>query len=254
MMIVRERQNKYIMIEQDHHARISGQLAANLKDSFFLEERLKQPVLFAIENHDFAWKMIDKQPFWNDRKQKPYMFTDFPNPAKTVFYKHGIDEVEQHNLYAALLCSEHYTRFLLNDPGEESQLFVQHERERQKQIINRLEAYDKNIFDVHYGWLQFFDSLSLYLCLNEPGVSKEDEHPFFKNGIPISQPLTFFHTKKVSIYWKDSQTVEMNVFPFNSPIDITIQQKSVPQKAIAENGLIKAYEQAELDTVSVRLT
>ncbi|QKY71049.1 DUF3891 family protein [Lentibacillus sp. CBA3610] len=48
-MIVRESQNKYIMIEQDHHARLSGQMAANLKDSFFLESKLNPSVLYAIE-------------------------------------------------------------------------------------------------------------------------------------------------------------------------------------------------------------
>ncbi|TFJ92680.1 DUF3891 family protein [Lentibacillus salicampi] len=252
-MIVRERQNTYIMIDQDHHAQISGQMAASLKDSFFLEERLKDSVLFAIRNHDYAWKMIDKQPFWNDQKQKPYMFTDFPNPAKTVFYKHGIDEVAHHDLYAALLCSEHYTRFLLDDPEESSRTFVQHERERQQQIIQHLEGYDKDTFAVHYGLLQFLDSLSLYICLNEPGVTKEDEHPFFKDGIPVSQHLTFFHTNKVGINWKDQETVEMDVFPFDSPIDMTIQQKSVPKKAIAENGLVNSYERTEEESVSVRL-
>ncbi|HLR63780.1 MAG TPA: DUF3891 family protein [Lentibacillus sp.] len=252
-MIVRERQNKYVMIEQDHHAQISGQLAANLKDSFFIEETWKQSVLYAIKNHDYAWKMLDKQPFWNDQKHEPYMFTDIPNSAKTVFYKHGIDEIEKHDPYASMLCSEHYTRFLIDDPKEESQSFVRHERERQQKLIQNMESYDKDIFDVHYGLLQFFDSLSLYICLNEPGAAKENEHPFFIDGIPVPKPLTFFHTNKVGIYWKDTETVEMDVFPFGSPIDITIRQKAVPQKAIAENGLINSYEQAEYETVSIQL-
>ncbi|GGJ88688.1 hypothetical protein GCM10007063_09010 [Lentibacillus kapialis] len=252
-MIVRERQNEYIMIEQDHHARISGQLAANLKDSFFIEEIWKQSVLYAIENHDYAWRMIDKQPFWNDQKQEPFMFTDIPNPVKTVFYKHGIDEVEKHDSYAALLCSEHYTRFLIDDPKDESQLFVQNERDRQQKIIHRIENYDKDIFGVHYSLLQFFDSLSLYLCLNEPGSAKKDEHPFFKDGIPVPQHLTFFHKNKVGIYWKDNGTVEMDVFPFGSPIDVTIRQKAVPKKAIAENGLISSYELADVNSASIQL-
>lgn len=252
-MIVKERQHNYIMIEQDHHARISGQMAANLKDSFFLEEHLKQSVLYAVENHDYAWKMIDKQPFWNDQKQEPYMFTDIPNPAKTVFYKHGVDEVEKQDSYAALLCSEHYARFLVDDPEKNAQLFVQNERNRQQQIIQTRERFDKEIFGVHYGLLQFFDSLSLYICLNEPGAAKENEHPFFKDGIPVPQPLTFFHTNKVGIHWKDNETVEMDVLPFSSPIDITIYQKSVPKRAIEANGLINSYEQTENETVSVQI-
>ncbi|MFD1363587.1 DUF3891 family protein [Lentibacillus salinarum] len=252
-MIVRERQNEYIMIEQNHHAQVSGQMAANLKDSFFLEDKFKSSVLYAIENHDYAWKMIDKQPFWNDQKQQPYTFTDFPNPPKTVFYKHGIDQVEKHDSYAALLCSKHYTRFLVDDTEETSRSFVQEEQERQQRLIHLLEDYDEPIFNVHSGLLQLFDSLSLYLCLNEPGVAKEDGHPFFKDGVPVPQSLTFFHTNKIHLYWTDEQSVEMDVVPFKSPVDITIQQKSVPKKAIAENGLIKSYEQAEQETVSVQL-
>ncbi|ALX49305.1 DUF3891 family protein [Lentibacillus amyloliquefaciens] len=252
-MIVREQQDSYIMIEQHHHAQVSGQLAANLKDSFFLEEDFKPSVLYAITNHDFAWKMIDKQPFWNDEKNTPYTFTDFPNPAKTVFYKHGVDEVEKHDRYAALLCSEHYARFLLDDAAEESQLFVQKERERQKRLIQFIDGYEENIFNVHRDLLRLFDSLSLYVCMNNPGVSKQNEHPFFKDGLPVPKSLTFFHTNKIDMHWKDEQSIEMGVFPFSSPVDITIYQKSVPKKAIEEYGLINSYEYTEAETLSVQL-
>ncbi|SFB07129.1 Protein of unknown function [Lentibacillus halodurans] len=252
-MIVRERQNAYIMIEQDHHAHISAKMAAGLKDSFFSGKMFKPSVLYAIEKHDYAWKMIDKQPFWNDRKQEPYMFTDFPNPAKTVFYQHGVDEVEKYDPYAALLCSEHYTRFLQHDPEEESRLFVQRERKRQVRIMQLLDDYDDNIFDIHYGLLQFFDGLSLYICMNEPGVTTENEHPFFKDGIPVSPSLPFFHNSKMHVFWKDEQTVVMDEFPFNNPIDIIIQQKSVPKKAIAEKGVINSYLNAEVQQVYICL-
>ncbi|SFE17739.1 Protein of unknown function [Lentibacillus persicus] len=252
-MIVREREDSYVMIEQDHHAQISGQLAANLKDTYFLDEALKHSVLYAIANHDYAWKMIDKQPFWNDKKGKPYSFTDFPVPPKTVFYKHGVDEVEKHDWYAALLCSSHYARFLINEAEEESQLFVEEERQRQERLIQYIDRYDEHIFNVHSGLLQLFDSLSLYLCLNEPGASKEDEHPFFKDGLPVSESLTFFHTKKIDIHWKDNQAIEMGVFPFSSSVDLTIQQKTVPKRAVAAHGLIQSYQQAEYESVSFRL-
>ncbi|QKY71047.1 DUF3891 family protein [Lentibacillus sp. CBA3610] len=113
---------------------------------------------------------------------------------------------------------------------------------------------DEHIFHVHRrGLLHCLTSLSLYILFNEPGALKENEHPFFKEGIPVSAFLTFFHTNKINIYWKDEKSVEMDVFPFNSQVNITIRQKSVPKKAIAENGLIESYEQAEEEAVSVQL-
>src|SRR5699024_6115133 len=108
-MIARERKDDFVMIEQDNHAHISGDLIKAWKDSFFAGESFKESVEYAIIHHDYGWKLFDKQPFWNDEKQMPYTFIDFPNKPKTVFYKHGIDVVEKDDPYAALLRSEEHT-------------------------------------------------------------------------------------------------------------------------------------------------
>src|SRR5690625_5024251 len=98
-MIVREHQDKFIMIEQDFHAYISGEMIANWKDSLFKGEHFKKSVEYAIYHHDLGWKMIDKQPFWDDEKEAPYSFISFPILPKLIFYKYGIDMVEDVDPY-----------------------------------------------------------------------------------------------------------------------------------------------------------
>lgn len=253
-MIVRERNNDYIMIEQDNHARISGELAAAWKDTLFAGKQHRNSVEYAVSNHDLGWKLIDIQPFWNDAKNMPYTFTDFPIPAKTVFYKHGIEEVAARDSYAALLCSRHYASFLQNQKLPGAEKFVHDEGVRQKHIISTMETFNQADHDFHYGLLKFCDNVSLYLCLNEPGIAKQQEHPFFKNGIPIPFTFDFFQKEKAHIHWQDKQTAAMEVFPFTKPIDFTLKQKAVAKQAILDKGLLGSYQTTPSEELKIRLT
>lgn len=252
-MIARERPHAFIMIEQDDHARISGEIANKWCDDHFIGDERRASVLYAIYMHDFGWKAFDKQPFWNDKQKAPYTFIDFPTPAKIILYKHGIDAVEQVDPYAALLCSEHYKRFLLNDFSEEARLFVNQERERQQRIIGAFTAFDEQGFDFHYGLLQLCDNLSLYMCLNEPNVTKEDVHPFFHGGIPLSPALPAFDQSNLQLSWKDERTIEVREFPFSYDLPMKLKQKTIQKESIKDNGLIEAYKSAPVQTVSIQL-
>lgn len=253
-MIVREHENEFIMIEQDDHAHISGQLLANWSKQSFRGEHVRESVENAVHNHDYGWKTIDKQPFWNDVQKAPYTFVNFPALPKTVFYKHGIETVVRTDTYAGLLCSRHYTNFLLDDQSKEAQEFVRDEQKRQEQIIQTFTAFNGNLYDFHYGLLQFCDSLSLYLCLNEPGTTKTNEHPFFQHGIPAPNLQEVFGQDKVLSRWTDTNTITMDVFPFPKSFTVSIKQKNVSKTAISEKGLIKSYEDAPLYKHNVLLT
>lgn len=250
-MIVREREKDYVMIEQDNHAHISGDLVTAWKDSLFIGRDFKDSVEYAIYHHDYGWNLLDKQPFWNDKKQAPYTFLDFPTPSKTVFYKHGIDAVEKADRYAALLCSKHYSDFLLNDISPEARDFVQSEADRRQWIIDCLSTFDPTFFAFHYGLLQLCDSLSLYICLNEPGALKKDEHPFFQDGVPVSDALQNLQQDKLNVRWKDNKTIEMSAFPFNKPLRVQVKQKVIAKRRIAEAGLITSYQEAFYEDVEI---
>lgn len=252
-MIVREHPNEFIMIEQDNHAHISGEIISKWRNDLFTGKELRRSVEHAIYMHDYGWKAFDNQPFWNDIGQAPYTFIDFPTSAKVVLYEHGIDAVEQADAYAALLCSEHYKRFLLKDSSTESRAFVKKEGERQQRIINTLPEFDELVFDFHYGLLQFCDNLSLYMCLNEPNTTKENVHPFFRGGLALSPALHFFDQQKMQLCWEGENTIEMETLPFLEDLTIKLKQKAVQKEKIKQNGLINAYETAPIQTVDIQL-
>src|SRR5690625_1948886 len=237
-MIVRERKDDFVMIEQENHAHVSGDLMKAWKDFFFAGEAFRKSVEYAIFHHDYGWRPLDKQPFWNDKKQIPFTFIDFPNRPKTVFYKYGIDVVEKDDPYAALLCSYNYSRFLLNDSSPEAKDFVKTEETRRKLIIDTLPSFDDELFQFHYGLLQLCDNLSLYICLNEPGVAKEAGHPFYKKGIPLPDALHVFQEDKLDIQWSDDKTVTISECRFSNPLTVTVKQKTILKEPIAVNGLL----------------
>ncbi|MFC2947455.1 DUF3891 family protein [Virgibacillus sediminis] len=250
-MIVREHDSEFVLVEQHHHAELSGEIMEKWKG--FRGKEWKESVLYAIQQHDLGWKEFDKQPFWNDAKHEPFTFTDFPIHPKIVLYTLGIDEVEKRDPYAALLCSEHYKRFLAAESGKEAERFVQQEEARQQRIIESLSNYNKRLFKFHYGLVQLGDNFSLYVCINDPGVKKQDEHPFFKQGIPLPFKLEGFSKDVIDIKWLDQQTVAIENFPFEEPLEVTVEQKRVQKKDIQDKGLIACYEEAETEKVHVRL-
>src|SRR5690625_2713457 len=111
-MIIRETKDAYILIEQHHHASISGYLFNQLKSRYKPDTSFIPSISFAIDNHDRGWIPFDYAPIWNDAKNSPFSFIDLPVAIKAVLYKNGINEVHKSDPYAALLCSEHYKRFL----------------------------------------------------------------------------------------------------------------------------------------------
>ncbi|WP_430789021.1 DUF3891 family protein [Virgibacillus flavescens] len=249
-MIVRERKNDIVMISQDDHARISGKLAKYWNASIFKGQSNREAVELAINEHDRAWISVDSKPFWNDKSKLPYSFTDLPNEPKLVFYKNGIDEVEEMNAYAGLLCSQHYMHFTMDDASEASQRFVVTEQLRQKRI-RQLKNVDEASFQFHFDLLKFCDNLSLYVCLNEPGSLKEKEHYFFKNGLPVPSTFSFFSEDKLDVRFRDSQTITLSEFPFEEAVVIHLPQKVVDKDKINKNGIIAAYEQTPVETVEI---
>lgn len=251
-MIVREREHEFVMIEQHNHAQVSGDIMSNWKNSLFIGNELRKSVEYAIYHHDIGWRHFDTQPFWDDQANKPFTFSSFPTNPKIVLYTYGINEVEEIDSYAALLCSKHYTHFLKNNPAIESQQFVKNEEERQQRLWSEIPQLNKRLFNFHYGLVQLGDNLSLYLCLNEPGITKEKEHPFFKEGIPLNKAITSFQQSKMTLHWLNKKTVTVHEFPFEDTFQIKWNEKIVSKQTIREKGLLKAYTQAPIEERKVQ--
>lgn len=247
-MIVRNRGDVFVMIEQHHHAKISAILFEAIKKNLTATyEKYKHSIHLAIDQHDVGWAPFDSSPIWNDEKSEPYDFITLPNSIKSVLYKYGIDMVELTNDYAALLCSHHYVQFVQKNSNIYSKQFVQAETDRQHYIMERFDSFQKVNFLAHYELLQFFDNLSLFLCLHERNHREEDTHFFFKNGINLPK---LYGGGKVQLSWKDN-TITLNTPLFSGPVTINLQQKIVTNDVIKEVGILNAWMDAPYETVQL---
>ncbi|WP_025026011.1 DUF3891 family protein [Caldalkalibacillus mannanilyticus] len=252
-MIVRETKDSFILIKQHDHAQISGQLAENWNEDL---SDTKKDLLFAIYQHDRGWIDLDDTPFWNDQNKSPYSFLDFPFTTKVVHYKHGIDQIEAESPYAALICSLHYHSIVSFNP-EEGSWFLQHENNRQQKLKAslKIDSHHK-IRKMEYGYqlLKFCDRMSIYLCVNEPGISKEDEYELYKNGFKDSELFRITNGKRIIANWMNTNHVSLTPFPFRHHFDIRILYKEVFKDDIMKKGIVKAYIDAECKENTVNIT
>lgn len=249
-MIVRERVHTFVMIEQHHHASISGKLYDAIKKAFTIKNNCdKKSVRTAIYQHDIGWEPFDASPMWNDKKQKPFDFISMPNTIKSVLYKNGINKVELEDHLAALLCSHHYVRFLQKSTNNYSKQFIQAEASRQSSIIQALECFNQEDFLAYYELIQFFDNLSLYICLHEFNPTKEDVHFFFKDGIELPK---LYGGGKLELN-RNNHSIILNTPLFTNPVQINLQQKIVKKSTIKEIGVLKAWNATSYETIHLTI-
>ncbi|MCL9661213.1 DUF3891 family protein [Paenibacillus hunanensis] len=245
-MIWREREHSFIMIRQHDHARVSGEFSRSLHAGPTRDEKRWDEVLLGCEQHDRGWIPLDRIPIWNDAKQRPFSFLDFPEPAKLVFYRYGIDQMEEMSPYAAMLASLHYCALISHYGAEDPfcRAFLDEEQERQERI-KALTSPGEDELRFHRAVLELCDDLSLYACLNEPGVDKAHELDWWKDGFDVGKKMEAANYETIMPGWLDERYVELDPFPFQQPVEVTIVYREVSKSSIAEQGLAEAYEASE---------
>lgn len=247
-MIILEREEEFLMITQHDHARVSGEIAQQWKDEFFIGMDKKDEVILAIYQHDRGWIDLDAAPLWNSQDNRPYTFVDFPITPKVASYRKAIDEIEIMDKYAGLLCSLHFASFLEDAYDQPSRDFMSYEKHRQEYLFSELKIKGSD-YRYHLEILKLCDNLSLYICLNEPGAAKANEHPFFRNGFP--QLFPFANNKPIHAVWETEKTVSLSVSPLGTELEVSLPFKAVTKENIRNDGLIKAYKKASVETRKV---
>ncbi|WP_341357384.1 DUF3891 family protein [Rossellomorea sp. y25] len=244
-MIIREIKDSFIMIRQHDHAFLSGELIKHFKPSLLKSDAFFDDALYAAYQHDRSWIGLDETPIWNDRESIPFTFSDYPLLPKLAFYKIGVDEIERVNTYASLLCSLHFCSFFSQSQNKDCLVFLTGEARRQMNLRESFPDLDEELLQQHFHLLQFSDNLSLYLCLNEPGVAKEDEHPWFKNGF---QNTEMFHPENQPLMarWLNEKEVTLEPYPFEKEFHVSLQYKIVVKSLIEEVGVAEAYEKSDM--------
>jgi hypothetical protein len=252
-MIVYERQNSYLLFGQHDHARVSGEIAFHWCEDYFPGVELKDKVVLAVYEHDRGWIPLDADPLWNEKQGRPYSFMDYPAAPKIHCYNKGVEEVVKQSPYAGLLCSLHYTSFLKGASEPAALYFLEEEHKRQELLLGKLgiagnPGEEQKLRD-HLDILKFCDNLSLYICLNEPGTTKEKEHPFFRESFP--QRFAFASNEPIAAQWISKLTVTLSNSPLSKKLKVQLPYKELEKEHIKVFGLKAAWQQAPVSTRTV---
>lgn len=218
-MIVREIPDGFILIEQHEHALVSSVFAAHWRDEFHPRE----PTLYAVSNHDVAWRPLDEEVLWNTEKNRPYSFTDYPVEPKVEAYENGLDWLESQDRYAACLCSMHYATLVrsFGKTGTEER-FVDAETGRQERLRYGMSSSDIRNLERNLRFLRLCDGLSLFVCLNGP--ESKDYPPPYPEGFA-------FDGESFEPVWEDERTLRLDPNPFSGTFDVTWPYRSVGKNA-----------------------
>ncbi|KIL39456.1 hypothetical protein SD70_20010 [Gordoniibacillus kamchatkensis] len=235
------------MVAQHDHALLSGSLAQHLRRHLFAHDSYRDDVVFAVCEHDRGWIRMDDTPIWNDRAVGPALFPDYPLLPKLILYRQGIDEVQQMNRYAALLCSLHYSSFDIFRTSTQPECveFYRHELARQAAIRDEYRHIDEDTVMKHLRLLQLCDDMSLYVCFNRPGAAKADEFPWYVSGFPRSELFNPDEGKPLVARWLDEKRIAVEPSPFEHEFAAALRVKHVAKTLIRQHGIAAAYKNTE---------
>ncbi|MFC4101036.1 DUF3891 family protein [Paenibacillus xanthanilyticus] len=246
-MIVYEKEESYVLIAQQDHAQISGDLMAAWQEEL-LGERISDVVQAAYE-HDRSWAGLDIDPIWNDAARRPFSFRDFPPNIRFLHYQHGLDELERINPYAAMLSSQLYTMLAERADTPETRAFASREKKRQASIQAELR-FDLETLHYHFNALVLCDELSLFLCMEPPGTPIR-QYEWFAGGFAHPQPCGS-GGRRIKAQWRGDAVVALSEGPFARAVDTILAYKEVSKSAAKQQGIASAYKQAELRSHRVR--
>ena len=213
-MIVRERPDSFLLFGQHEHALVAGEFARRWRE----RPNPFESTVYAVANHDLAWREADRRVLWNEEKDRPYSFVDYPLELKLPSQRRGIDLVEEHDPYAGCLCSMHYARFLLDSERPEEVEFREGEVGRQGRLEAKMAEYELENLERNFRLLRLCDGLSLYLCLNEPGG--EDSQPSYPGGFELEGT-------RFGPVWENGQTLRFDPNPFSEAFGIEIPYRII---------------------------
>lgn len=211
-MIVREDGEGFVLVEQYEHAKVSGEFARH----FAREPRPLESTLYAITEHDLAWRELDEEILWNPEKERPYDFIEYPLTRRINAYRRGLDQIQEADPYAACLCSLHY-HSLVRDAVPEAEEFREGEENRQRKLKEQMTAEELENLDYNFRLLQLCDDFSLFVCLNKPG---RNEVSWYRNGLSFGGE-TFMPV------WEDLRTLKFEPNPFSEGFTVTIPYTTV---------------------------
>ena len=169
-----------ILINQTDHARLSGQFSAHWGNATFATPARRESVIRAAMFHDNGWLRYETEPAYEvATKTSPSFFQSPVTRTQLAAFGWAIDWLSDIDAYAGLLISRHRTGLYrqrygaVQEPASAMRrrdeplidAFVAQYEAKQEQALAQFSRREAR---TDYRLLQFWDLLSLALCLRDP--------------------------------------------------------------------------------------
>lgn len=163
-MIVDHDADGLVLVEQEAHARLTGELAARLPF------RLQHHAAFvaAARVHDNGWREADEAATV-DEEGRPHTFNNVPDDVYEDLWRRGIERAAGVDPLVGLLVGLHGARFFETRDSPGMRTLVEDERRRQDEVLASLGlggSWDDlpPAVEEASAWIALLDALSLLLC------------------------------------------------------------------------------------------
>jgi len=239
-MIVTASDGNLLLVRQTDHQVLSGLLADAWGNDRFARPQPFAPLVRAAYEHDNGWHAWEQAPKVDPATRRPYQFTDVPLEEHLAFYRQGIDELAARDPHAGLLVNLHCQGFHNQRFGTMPEAVMRaHPPEREsalKRFMTGLQAQERDLgrriavdlatLWAQYELLQFFDRISLYLCM--PPLKPAELGP-----VPVDSGC---ESLTLQLIPAGEGVVQVAPWPFRSPsLTVRVPARRVPDRAYADD-------------------
>jgi Protein of unknown function (DUF3891) len=110
-MIRREDKDNWVLITQDDHSRLAGEIMEYWGNERFSGPEPREEVLFAVREHDSGWKEWDAFPKVDPESGYPANFAEMDTKDQSEIWKRCFMANAQEHPYASSLTALHFAKF-----------------------------------------------------------------------------------------------------------------------------------------------
>ena len=254
-MLIREDDRGPLVIGQQSHAWLSGQLARRWGNERFGRLHPYEPVCLAAEQHDIGWGEWEQKPLLDPSSGRPRSFMEMPLDSHLAIFSEGPRRLISQSRYAALLVSMHGWRLYARrdlDRAERSDAdairdFLAAQEQLQSELRQALQndpataaGADDAVIERNSMLVWTWDYLSLALCLGwSPATAKRC--PTAEGEVDLE--LTLEEASAGLDPWPFSETV----------VTVRCEGRRLTERFEHEGALRDALAQAPWETLEFEL-
>lgn len=215
----------YLLIAQDDHAQLAGELAAAFRRGWLTQ--LNDEIVDAIRRHDCGWRALDEELLERARRgAAPVSFLDMSVPEFLTAWTGSIEQVAATSPLGGAVVSLHFSRLaeyrlsLRQDTADDTRRlggFVEAETARRRRLVAPCGASPVPFFT---DALQLCDLVSLYLCC---GSVASVQFPQFEGQLTVR---------------REGETLLFST-ALCAPLELSLATTAWPREKAAENPRLR---------------